>query len=118
MESNSPLVLVVDDNPQVLDLTSLVLTHAGYRAETASDGPAALTWAQENQPDLILLDLLMPDMDGLAVLRALRSDPQTADIPVVVVTASAQPSAPRDAKSIGADGFWQKHLYKFRYCQI
>jgi signal transduction histidine kinase/DNA-binding response OmpR family regulator/HAMP domain-containing protein len=80
------LVLVVDDDPAVRDLLKRFLEKEGFMVETASDGPAGLLRAQEMQPDVITLDVLMPGMDGWAVLTSLKADPLTADIPVIMLS--------------------------------
>ena len=82
----APLVLVVEDDPSVRGLLQTLLTAEGYEVNAASDGLAGLVKAAAQQPALILLDLMMPDLGGLRVLEELRSDPDMASIPVVVVT--------------------------------
>jgi signal transduction histidine kinase/CheY-like chemotaxis protein/ligand-binding sensor domain-containing protein/protocatechuate 3,4-dioxygenase beta subunit len=79
-------VLVIDDDPAVLDLMERFLTKEGLRIETASGGIAGLELARTLKPDVITLDVMMPGMDGWAVLSALKSDPELADIPVIMVT--------------------------------
>lgn len=83
---SGPLVLVVEDDPSVRGLLQTLLTAEGYEVNAASDGLAGLVKAAAQQPALILLDLMMPDLGGLRVLEELRSDPTMASIPVVVVT--------------------------------
>jgi len=80
-------VLVVDDDPGILDMHSRLIEQAGLRAVTASNGREALTIVAEQTPDLILLDLMMPEMDGFAVLDELRAKESTRDIPVIILTA-------------------------------
>jgi len=82
-------VLVVDDEPDVLDLVSYNLTQAGFLVETATDGADALRKARSAAPDLILLDLMLPEMDGLEVCKLLRRDPKTNGIPIIMLTARA-----------------------------
>jgi CheY-like chemotaxis protein len=79
-------VLVVDDDPGVRDLMSRTLSREGFRVEMAVDGATALRRARELRPDVITLDVLMPEMDGWAVLSALKSDADVAGIPVVMLT--------------------------------
>ena len=81
-------VLVIDDDPTARDLISRMLASEGYRVELASSGAEGLEAARERRPDVITLDVLMPGMDGWAVLAALKSDPVTADIPVIMLTIS------------------------------
>jgi hypothetical protein len=79
-------VLVVDDDPGARILLGRSLSQEGFRVETARDGATGLQRARELRPDIITLDVLMPDMDGWAVLSALKSDPELAGIPVIMVT--------------------------------
>lgn len=79
-------VLVIDDEPTVRDLVARYLTREGFKVETAATGAAGLKRAKELRPSVITLDVLMPEMDGWAVLEALKSDPEMADIPVVMLT--------------------------------
>jgi len=109
MERDSPLVLVVDDNLAMLDLTSVTLLHAGYRTETADGGADVMRRVNEHRPDLILLDLMMPDVDGFTVLLQLRGDPKTRDIPVIVVSAADKELGRKAVEDYGADAFWGKH---------
>jgi PAS domain S-box-containing protein len=80
-------LLVVDDDPQVIDLISQLLQDSSYTIRTAADGGEALQAVAEQHPDVILLDLLMPNLDGFGVLDALQGKPETAEIPVIVITA-------------------------------
>ena len=79
-------VLVIEDDPGARDLLTRFLTKEGYRVETAAGGEAGLRLARELHPDIITLDVMMPDMDGWAVLSDLKADPDLADIPVVMLT--------------------------------
>lgn len=81
-------VLVVDDHDMLRSGLSVALSAAGYSVESAPDGLAALQAVSESRPDVVVLDLRMPVMDGFATLARLRADPRTADIPVVVATAA------------------------------
>jgi len=83
---DAPLILVVDDDPTVVDLLSRNLVREGYRVRTSLDGREALGLARELRPRLITLDVMMPSMDGWSVLSALKSDPATHDIPVVMAS--------------------------------
>lgn len=80
------VVLVVDDDAEIADLVQTALEEVGYTVLSSVDG-AALQIAQDAHPDVILLDLMMPGMDGIAVSQRLRSDPKTAGIPIVVMSA-------------------------------
>lgn len=80
-------ILIVDDNPVNIRLLSQMLAEQGYRVRAAIDGPRALSSATTNPPDLVLLDIMMPEMDGYEVCRRLRADPQTHAIPVIFISA-------------------------------
>jgi len=88
--SREPLVLVVDDLPANVQLLGQMLSHEGYEVMPATSGDQALARARARVPDLVLLDLLMPDMDGVEVCRQLRADPQLADVPVIFLTAATE----------------------------
>jgi CheY-like chemotaxis protein len=90
-----PLVLLVDDDPDIVEGMKAVLETRPYRLVTARDGQQCLARVQDEPPDLILLDMLMPRMDGFAVIRELRSDPRYAGIPVVVLTTVLEDAAYR-----------------------
>ena len=79
-------ILVVDDNRSLVRVLAGVLRNAGYRVSTAFDGVEALEQVRERKPDLILLDIVMPRIDGYAVCRHLQGDPETAGIPVLILT--------------------------------
>lgn len=90
--SGTARVLIVDDEPSARDLLRRHLERNGYAVETAADGEQALRRAREVKPDVITLDVIMPQMDGWAVLAALKNDPETARIPVVMVTITDEQS--------------------------
>jgi signal transduction histidine kinase/CheY-like chemotaxis protein len=91
----APRVLVVDDDPSALALASVALEPGGFDVILADGGRAALRSVRGERPDVVVLDLLMPDVDGFAVLDALRADPATADLPVLVLTSAALSTAER-----------------------
>ncbi len=82
-------ILVVDDEPDVLELVEYNLSGAGFSVITASDGAEALAKIRTHQPDLVILDVMMPEMDGTELCKLLRRDPATADIPIILLTARA-----------------------------
>jgi CheY-like chemotaxis protein len=101
-------ILVVDDDPTMRRLISIVLTQAGYRVAEAGDGLEALASVERQPPAGILLDVMMPGLDGLEVCRRLKGDPATAAIPVVLVTALGDASHRREGLEAGADEFMAK----------
>jgi adenylate cyclase len=102
-----PLILVVDDLPQNVRLLEAVLSPKGFRVATASSGTEALDVLSKEHPDLVLLDILMPGMDGYEVCRRIREDPATAYLPVIMITASGGQEKIRAIES-GADDFVNK----------
>jgi len=100
-------ILLVDDSKFLRLATERALARAGYDVSTATDGERALEVAREKKPDLILLDMLLPKMTGPDVLRALKKDPETAGIAVVVFTGLSQKNAAR-LQQDGACGFLEK----------
>jgi CheY-like chemotaxis protein len=102
---NTPLVLVVDDDPDILDAICDILDAEGYRVSRARHGQEALEQVEFARPDIILLDLMMPVMDGVAFSQALRQRPRVSDIPIVVISADGNPQR---AASVGAAGYLAK----------
>jgi two-component system cell cycle response regulator DivK len=103
-------ILVVEDNDKNLKLTRDVLEFAGYTVEVATTGEEAVAQALASVPDLILMDLQLPGMDGHEALARLRADPDTQRVPVVALTASAMPMDRERALSAGFDGFLEKPI--------
>ena len=106
----SRLILLVDDNPSNLELTRMILTGGGYRVEVATDGQEGLLKAKELKPSLILMDIQLPGMDGLTATRALKSDPDTAGIKVVALTANAMKGTREEALQAGCIGYISKPI--------
>jgi CheY-like chemotaxis protein len=100
-------ILVVEDSKFLRLATERALAHAGYEVSSAGDGEEALRTAREKLPDLILLDMLLPKMGGPEVLRGLKNDTATSQIPVVVLTGLSRKNAER-LQADGADGFLEK----------
>lgn len=103
-----PLVLIADDDPDILLLLSLTLERDGYEVVVATDGLRALEAAFERVPHLIVLDLMMPGIDGLEVTRRLRAEAATRDVPIVIVTAFAEDTQAAKALEAGADLYLKK----------
>ncbi|MBS0410163.1 MAG: response regulator [Proteobacteria bacterium] len=101
-------VLVVDDNILNVKLLEARLQVAAYAVETASSGAEALAKVAARQPDIVLLDVMMPGMDGYEVCRRLRAGAKTRDLPVVLVTALDKPSDREEGLAAGADDFLTK----------
>ncbi len=83
-------IVCIEDDPQIIELVRMILGRKGHQVIGAAGGQEGLTLVQVQRPDLILLDLMMPDLDGWEVYRRLKEDPLLAAVPVIVVTARAQ----------------------------
>jgi len=107
--SDRGLVLIGEDEPdnQVI-MQTVVESLVGARAEVAGDGLAVLASVERERPRVILLDLMMPGLDGLEVTRQLKSDPATASIPIVAISALARPDDRESALAAGCDDFVRK----------
>lgn len=108
-------ILLVDDNPQILSILSDLLQPLGYRLLCAEGGEAALALAAHHQPDLVLLDVMMPGMDGFAVTQRLRADPNLAQVPVILITALDDRASRVRGFEAGADDFITK---PFDYAEL
>jgi signal transduction histidine kinase/CheY-like chemotaxis protein len=106
----SKLILVVDDNPSNLELTRMILSSGGYRVEVATDGQEGVLKAKELKPSLVLMDIQLPGIDGLAATRALKADPDTSDIKIVALTANAMKGAREEALLAGCAGYITKPI--------
>jgi serine phosphatase RsbU (regulator of sigma subunit) len=103
-----PKILIVDDTPLNVDLLEQALDELGYQTVTAFDGQAALEQIVATQPDLVLLDMMMPVMDGFEVLMRVKADPATHDLPVIVISALSDMSSIVRGIEMGADDFLPK----------
>ena len=103
-------ILVVDDDPDVRLLFRLIFESVGYQVDEARNGVAALILIKDSLPDLVVTDMVMPDMDGLELIRRLRADVRTAQLPILAVTAHARS---RDLAS-GADQVLDKPIDRSR----
>jgi CheY-like chemotaxis protein len=103
-------ILVVDDNPVNLKLASDVLEFADYQVITAENAEEALAVLRERPPDLILMDIALPGMDGLTLTRQIKADPATRHIVIVALTAFAMKGDDQKAKEAGCDGYITKPI--------
>jgi CheY-like chemotaxis protein len=103
-----PLVLLVDDYADNRAMYARFLVYAGYRVDEATNGQEALDKANEIQPDLIVMDLSLPVMDGWEATRRLKANPQTRRIPVLALTGHALGDHEREANAAGCDGYVTK----------
>ncbi len=101
-------VLIVEDERDILQLVKLYLEKEGYRVSTAATGPDGLKAVKSERPDLLVLDLMLPDMDGLEVCKRLRAEPQTAALPIIMLTAKAEESDTVIGLELGADDYVTK----------
>jgi DNA-binding response OmpR family regulator len=101
-------ILVVDDDADIRDMLSFKLAHAGFEVHTEEDGETGLAATQELRPDLVLLDWMMPRMTGPEVCLALRQEPDTARLPVILLTAKAQEADVQRGFATGADDYVSK----------
>jgi two-component system cell cycle response regulator DivK len=109
-------VLVVEDNPANMKLTTLLLGSAGHNVVPAVDAETGLRLAREQHPDLILMDIQLPGMDGLAATAILKHDPATASIPVIALSALAMKTDEERSQSAGCNAYIVKPLqYKELY---
>ena len=103
-----PTVLVVDDEPNIIEVVRVTLEDDRVRVVVAADGEEALAAAHAERPDLILLDVNLPDLSGLEVCRRLRADAQTQDTKIVMLTAAAQRDDIERGRAAGADEYLTK----------
>ena len=114
-DANRSTVLIADDDADILELLKTVLERAGYGPIAAADGEEALTLARERLPRACILDVVMPGLGGLDVLRALRSEAATAHIPVLMLSASVQNPDVEAALKAGANDYLTK---PFSYAEL
>src|SRR5438034_7114971 len=106
--SRVPRILVVDDNPDNRDMYSMYLEYTGFVVEVAGDGVSAFSQASATHPDLIVMDLSLPSMDGWETTRRIKADAGTRRIPVVALTGHALDESEHQARSAGCDSFLTK----------
>ena len=108
-------ILIVEDNPANMKLAVFLLQHAGYAVLSATDAESGLALAREQHPDLILMDIQLPGMDGLAAIELLKRDEATRAIPVIVLTALAMKGDEARIREAGCDGYIAKPM---RYQEV
>jgi len=108
-------ILIIEDNPANMKLASLLLVSAGHTPLCAVDAEIGLTLARSEQPDLILMDIQLPGMDGLAATALLKGDPATAPIPVIALTAMAMKEDKEKTRAAGCNAYIAKPL---RYLEL
>lgn len=101
-------ILIVDDEPYILNILDFSLDAEGYRVLQASDGEEAMRMAQEQAPDLVIMDVMMPRQDGFETCRRLKEDMRTSDIPVVLLTARNSREDRTRGEEVRADGYITK----------
>ena len=101
-------VLVVEDSIDIRGLWRMWLTFSGFLVEEASNGAEAIALAHDRRPDLVLMDLCMPVMDGVEAIKALRADSSTAEVPIIVITAQGTDESAQQAAEAGADAYVDK----------
>jgi len=98
-------VLLIEDNEEMRENTSEILSFAGYKVVSASDGKAGVDMAKKEKPDLVICDIMMPGLDGYGVLQSLAKEPETAGIPFIFLTAKAERTDMRKGMNMGADDY-------------
>jgi two-component system, OmpR family, alkaline phosphatase synthesis response regulator PhoP len=101
-------IMVVDDNPDIITIVRTILEGKGYNVASASGGPELLNYLQSEKPDLIILDIMMPEMDGLEVLTRLKGVADTSSIPIILLTAKVQYEDVLGGYKLGADYYITK----------
>lgn len=111
-------ILVVEDEESLLKLESILLSSKGYSVTGVMDGKAALEEIKKNRPDLVLLDVMLPEMDGFEVCRRIKGDSETAGIPVVMLTAKKSSQDIERGSQVGADAYITKPFKSTRVIEV
>jgi len=101
-------ILIAEDEPSILESLDFILRRAGWSVESVTDGQAALEGVRRLKPRILVLDVMLPRRSGFDVLKQLRGDTTTRDLPVLILTAKGQQQDRRTAEDLGADGFVTK----------
>jgi len=117
-EAMTMRVLIVEDEPNIVESLSFVLQRAGYDVVSAADGEMALVLLREAVPDLLILDLMLPGINGFEVLKTVKSTPALATMPVIVLTAKGQARDRRTAEDIGVEGFMTKPFSNREFVEL
>lgn len=104
-------ILIVDDEAAIADMYKLKFEQNGYTVFTAANGEEGISSARENHPDSILLDIIMPKVNGLDVLKRLKEDPETKDIPIFMTTNLPEHTSGEKSRALGAEGYLVKAEY-------
>jgi DNA-binding response OmpR family regulator len=103
-----PNIVVIDDDLELLKLITMLLRRIGAQSQTFFDGGGALNYLEDNVPGLVILDLMLPDMDGFEILKWIRADQRFTTVPVLILSAKADPVTIRRGLDTGADGYVTK----------
>ncbi len=101
-------VLIAEDEPHIVESLTFVLSRSGFEVSSVLDGEAAIARLRSDPPDMVILDVMLPRLNGFDVLKRLKSDPALRSIPVIILTAKGQAQDRRMAEEIGVDGFMTK----------
>ena len=101
-------VLLIEDEPNIIEAIRFILSREGWRVDTHSDGATAVAAVSKRRPDIVILDVMLPNRSGFDILRDLRDDPGTADLPVLMLTARGQKADRELAERRGASRFMTK----------
>lgn len=111
-------ILIVEDEESLLKLESILLSTRGYHVSGVKDGLAALVEIEKSRPDLVLLDIMMPGIDGFEVCRRIKENPDTAAIPVVMLTAKKSTADQNRGAEVGADAYVTKPFKSGRIIEV
>lgn len=114
----SPDVLIIEDDSRSIHLLELILGSQGYGVTVAHNGDEGLTLMRSRRFDLLVLDLMLPGMDGFEILRQVRADPQLSDVPVIISSARAQATSKHQAAELGAAAYLTKPYRKAELLDI
>jgi twitching motility two-component system response regulator PilG len=111
-------ILIVEDEESLLKLESILLSSRGYQVTGVMDGASALARIEESKPDLVLLDIMLPGIDGFEVCRRIKENPATADIPVVMLTAKKNSQDMAKGTQVGADAYMTKPFKSVKIIEV